>query len=115
MAFNVRIFGHSGIRQIRQNLVTQFNSDSVMMLEEPYLWQQLIAVSAVAASSVVVAGDLATVLKIEVPDGQAIRYEINPNGRSVAAFLNSPKFTGTDQFPWASGWTISLIDASALL
>lgn len=122
MAFNCRIYGHQGI--VAMKLVNdsgQQHIDSVYQLSQPYVWQQLISVSAVAASSAAVtlpvagfSNDPTAVLRIEVPDGQAIRYEINPPGRATVAGANSPKMSGVDQFQFGAAWTVSLIDASGL-
>jgi hypothetical protein len=116
--FSVRIFGYSGLRQVPVKNPTQFTVDSVSLLDEPYLWSQVIAVTGVAAESAVQANDMATILRIEVPDDQAVRFEINPNGPGTATHRTagnaSPKLTGNDQFAWFQGATVSLIDASGL-
>lgn len=120
---NVRIFGYRGIVQVHQRLIKQFSSDSVFTLDEPYLWSQLIAVpdtTGVAASSIVQpAPDLSTLLRIEIPDGKQVRFEINPQGplnpNARSAGNLSPRMSGYDQFPWAPGYTISLCDAAAFL
>lgn len=120
--FNVRIFGYRGIVQIHQALVKQFSSDSVFVLEEPYLWTQLLAVpvgGGAVASAPVAAPDQTTILRIEIPDNQQIRYEINPNGPSaVGARISgngSPRLSGFDQFQWGAGYTLSICDASGFL
>lgn len=115
MAFNVRVFGHRGIRQMPNVLPKQFSSDSVFQLEQPYEFAETVSVSSVAASSTAQAsGDKTQVLRIEVPDGQTIRYEINPPGRTTVASSASPSLSGKDQFAFAQGWTVSMIDAAAL-
>lgn len=119
MAYNVRCFTYRGMRQIPSLLDKQFTSDSVFVLDEPYIASQVISVSAVAASSSPVSNDGSTILRIEVPDGQQVRYEINPNGPSASnarvASTNSPRLSGYDNFAWGSGFSISLIDAAGLL
>lgn len=95
-------------------LPRQFSSDSVFQLTQPYLWSAVISVSAVAASSSPNATPRVTILRIEVPDGQSIRYEINPSGRAVVAGTQSPILSGHDQFVFQPGWSISLIDAAGL-
>lgn len=116
MAFSVRIFGHRGIIQMPLVLPKQFSSDSIFQLIQPYEWGQVISVSAVAASSAAVAApDKTAILRIEVPDGQTVRYEINPPNRTggiVAAGNGSPRISGFNQFYFGQGFTISLIDAS---
>lgn len=120
-AFNVRIFAYRGTRQIHQVLVKQYNADSVFVLDEPYLWSQLLAVNgATPVSSAPVSGSAdggSTVLRIEVPDGQQIRYEINPSGPSASntrvAGNTSPRLSGFDNFQWGAGYSISVVDAAS--
>lgn len=118
MAYNVRIFGHRGLSQMVLNMPKHFSADSVFQLSQPYEFAQTISVSAVAAASAPTAvGDKTTILRIEVPDGQSIRYEVNPPGRTggvVTAGSGSPILSGHDQFEFYQGWSISLIDAAAL-
>lgn len=120
MSFNVRLFGHSGLTRMEVRNPHQFSSDSVFQLTQPYLWASgplpsnaLTPVSYTNTSTP--AGqtlDGTQVLRIEVPDGQAIRYEVNPPNRNVAASTNSPILTGSNQIAFGSGWTFSFIDAS---
>lgn len=114
MPFDVRIFAHRGLSQIPVIQPTQNREDSVYQLHQPYEWAQKINVGAVAASSAADANVQVRVLRIEVPDGQAIRYEINPPGRNVAAGTNSPKMSGENVFYFRESFTISLIDAAGL-
>jgi hypothetical protein len=114
MAFNVRIFGHRGTRQLPVTNPLQMQADSVQVLEQPYEFSQVISVSAVAASSLADPSTKVQLLRIEVPDAATIRYEINPPGRSVAAGTQSPSLSGKDQFFFGVGWTISMIDAAGL-
>lgn len=118
MPFNARIFAHRGLEQMKLNKPQQFSSDSVFQLTQPYEWAQTINVTSAAASSSPVAdvnsGSAVNVLRIEIASPNAVRYEINPPGRSVVAGINSPLLTGNDQFVFKSGWTVSLIDASGL-
>lgn len=121
MAFNCRIHAYKGTRQMQQLLLKHFNADSVFVLDEPYLWSEVISVSAVAASSTPVSGSSdggSTILRVEVKDGEQVRYEINPNGPNASnarvASTNSPRLSGFDNFAWGPGYTISLIDAAGL-
>lgn len=120
--FNARLFTYQGIVQIHQRLVKQYSSDSVFLLDEPYLAAQLLVVpggGGVVSSTVFPVPDLSTVLRIEIPDGQQVRYEINPNGplasNARVAGANSPRLSGFDQFAWGKGYTLSLCDAAAFL
>lgn len=115
MAFNVRIFGHRGTRQLVQVNPKQFTVDSVSVLQQPYEWSQVVTTAgATPVSSAAVPNDLSTCIRIEVPDNQSIRYEIN-NGARVGGPLNagnsSPKMSGVDVFDWGQGWTVSIVEA----
>lgn len=111
---NVRAFGYRAMRQLPHGNNTQYTGDTVYALEEPYEWAALMAPAGSGTAGFVgPAGDLSKIVRIEVPDGSAIRYEINPPGRAVAAGNQSPKLTGTDVFPWDVGYSISVVDASA--
>lgn len=117
MAFNVRIFGHCGLMQIPVMKPTQFASDAVYQLQQPYEFAETLNVSGVAISSTPVAdvgGRAVTVLFVEVKDGETIRYEINPPGRAVSAGAGSPSLSGKMPFYFRSGWMISMIDAAGL-
>jgi hypothetical protein len=115
MAFNVRFFGYRGMRQLVHLAQSQFTSDTVYALEEPYEWSQVVSVNGAVMTPAFssVALDLSKILRIEIPDGSAVRYEINPPGRNVQAGAQSPKLTGSDVFPWALGYTISVVDAAS--
>lgn len=120
MSFTVRLFAHDGlVRLAVTNPQGQFSSDSVFQLKQPYLWRQSLTtngLTAVASTAAAIpAGqtqDKTSLLRIEVPDGQAIRYEVNPPGRSTSADANSPRLEGNNQIQFGAGWTLSIIDAS---
>ena len=119
MAFNCRIYGYAGIIQAHERLVKQYNSDSVFLNEEPCLWSQLIVASGVAAVSAVVAPpDSTTLVCVEVPDGQQIRYEVQPQGPTAPGARTagnlSRRASGFFNLAWNPGYTLSVIDASGL-
>lgn len=135
MTFNVRIFGHRGTRQLRQQNPTQYTAQISETLIQPYDWMQYVTTNGGSPVSSVLVGptlfgfnDLATVVLIEVPDGQVIRYEFNQPQRfgayaingAVTQFLsgvvagnNSPSLIGRNVFDWSPGTTISIVEASA--
>lgn len=119
MSFNVRIFGHNGTRQIAQVNPGQFTSEIVQVLQQPYNWSQTLATNgATAVNSAAVANDTSKVIRIEIPDGMTIRYEINNGARAggvVQAGNNSPRLSGVDIFDWGTGWTVSVVEASFFL
>lgn len=111
----VRIFGHDGIKQMPSVRPTQFASDSVYQLLQPYIFAQSLSVSSGAAVSSAPYSDPRTnVLRVEVPDGVTVAYEINPPGRATDATANSPRLSGKDQFYFKDGWTISMIDVTSV-
>lgn len=115
MAFNVRIFGIQGIAQIQQLHVRQFNADSVFLTEEPSVFAQIIVADAAAAISTANADTKTTLLAIEIPDGQAIRYRVIPAGWPVEdANTECRRLTGVNMVKFAAGWRISIIDAAGL-
>jgi hypothetical protein len=115
---NVRLFGYSGIVQLEQRLLKQFNSDSTFVRQEPYLWASgpIALNGATPVASTVQPSDDATFVVVEVDTGAAVRYELNPNGPTAAnarsASANSPKLTGENLFQWFRGATMSFVDQS---
>lgn len=113
MAFNVRVFGYRGTLQIpsRQD---QFTGDSVFVIDEPYEWQQLLVANGATPPAFATQNpDRSRFIRVEVPDNQKIRYEINPPGRAVVVNVNSPSCIGYNNFPWGLGWSFSIADATA--
>lgn len=118
MAFNVRIYGYRGMEQMPVVNQKRFSSDSVYQMVEPYEWSDVVSVSGVAVPSAPrSAPDQTRMIRVEVPDGQTIRYEINPPNRAGgvrAADAASPSLSGKDYFQFQQGWSISMIDAAGL-
>lgn len=102
------------MRQLPNMSNLQFTGDTVYALEEPYEWSQVISINAdvMTPPFASVANDKSKILVIEVPDNAAIRYEINPPGRSVVAGDQSRKMFGVDLFPWSVGFSITIVDAA---
>ena len=94
--YNVRVLGFRGVQQIPLINSRQFSSDSVVQLVYPYEFSQVLVVAGGGGpvSSAADPGKNTQILRIEVPDGQTIRYEINPPGRAVAAGPQSPAYRG---------------------
>lgn len=114
MAFNVRAFGFRGIVQMLQVNPRQMQSDSVSTLVWPYEWAELLVVNgATPPAFTTQSPDLATILRLEIPDGQQIRYELNPPNRAVVVGASSPSIGGKENFNWGPGWSISICDAAS--
>lgn len=114
---NVRVFGYRSIVQLQQSGLRHFNSDSVFVREEPYLWSSgPLALSGVAVATAVQANDEARFVVVEVDDSAAARYEVNLNGPNATtarvASANSPKISGENIFEWVKGATMSFLDAT---
>lgn len=114
---NVRVFGYRSIVQLKQSGLRHFNSDSVFVREEPYLWTSgPIPLSGAPASTTVQAPDGASFVVVEVDDNAAARYEVNLQGPTATtarnASVNSPKISGENIFEWVDGATMSFIDAA---
>lgn len=124
MAFNVRIFGYSGLAQMHVSQLRQFNSQSVFLAEEPPLWSQVAASNGATPVSMVAnlspgVLDTAQVLGIEVPDGSQIRYELQPLG-PLASNARTPgnlsrRMSGFDFIAWYVGATFTFVDAASFL
>lgn len=114
MAFNVRVFGYRGIRNLPRISFQQRADDSVNVLEEPYEWRQLLVVNGtIPPAFTTVNPDKSQLLRIEVPDGSAIRYELNPPSRAAVADGSSPRQVGDQNYPWGPGWSLSIVDAAS--
>lgn len=117
MAFAVRVFGYRGFKQLPQVLPQQYTADTVFVDNEPYEWRDVQNTNLLVPVTTPpqAAPDQTRYIRVEVPDGQTIRYEINPPNRSggiVAAGPNSPQLSGINRFEFAQGWTFSYIDAT---
>lgn len=121
MAFSVRVFGYRHMKQLHHGNNTQYTGDTVYAIEEPYEWSvKLTCNGAAPATFTAPANDASQMIRIEVPGGQAIRYEISPPGRvtgspavPIPAGDVSPRMAGDDVIPWAQGFTISVVDAAS--
>ena len=122
MAFNVRIFGYSGLSQMHVSHERRFSSDTVFFAEEPPLWSAVAASNGATPVSITFPGpgiDTARVLGIEVPDNQQIRYELQLLGPSASnartAGNLSRRLSGFNYINWQPGATFSFCDAASFL
>lgn len=114
MSFNVRITGYRGVQQLSTVLPKQYSADSVYVLVEPYEFsQKLTSNGATPVSSTADPGTATTLLRVEVADGQAIRYEIGPSGSVRTPGDTSPKQSGIDQHYFQPGWIFKFVDAAS--
>lgn len=114
MAFSVRIFAYSGIVSALQPQVVQKSTDSVYMLRDPYISGQKLASNGAneVTSAPLPAGT--RILRVEVDDGNTIRYEMKSGAASGrAASTNSPTLSGRDVLFASDGAIFSFVDAAA--
>jgi hypothetical protein len=120
MSATVRMFSHSGVSMaFVQNYNTQQSYNGLTQLKQPYLARQSLTVdtgTAQSSDASTLAPAHSKLLFVQVQPGKTVHYEINPDGRAGGARTadtSSPTLTGDEQFDWGSGWTISLLEASA--
>ena len=114
----VRIFGYRGLARIPVTSDGGVDgADSVYVLHQPYLWGQLVTTGATTVISVAasvpsgLSVDPTRLLRVEVPDGSSVRYEVSMTGNTVTASAASPLLTGRDQIQFGKGALIAMIDA----
>ena len=114
MTTAVNVFYHQGLVTAPvSSSGGRFTSDSVQMLDQPYLASdQLTTTTPTAANtSGLNAGTAARIARIEVQPGHSVYCEINPPNRNVQASANSPMISGSNTYIFGQGWTISVLEA----
>lgn len=113
MPFNVRIFCYSGVVPAVRPRETQLSGDSVYMLIEPYLTGQKLPSNGATEVPFDAVPAGTKVLRVEVDDGNTIRYEIRQGANKRVASTNSPSFSGRDIIPVSDGAVFAFVDAAA--
>mgnify|MGYP001612348418 CR=1 FL=1 len=115
MAFTIRLHTYRGNTQMMDVLPKQYSADSVRMLQEPYeAAEALVSNGLVPVTST--ADTIHTqvnMIRVEVPDGQSIRYEVLQPGSARVVGVNSPRMSGIDFYPFYPGWRFSFIDQAS--
>lgn len=113
MPFNVRIFAYPGIVAALQPQIVQQSGDSVFLLRDPYIAGQKLASNGATevASTPLPAGT--KLLRVEVDDGNAIRYEIRMGANVRLASTNSPTLSGREIVFASDNAVFAFVDASA--
>lgn len=109
MASTVRVFYHSGVATANVAAGTKYATDSVALLKQPYLARASVTVSG-AAASVDAAPAGTKIAFIQVQEGKAVHYEVNPPNRSTEADTSSPILSGETQIEFGPGWSISFTE-----
>lgn len=110
MTATVRVFYHQGVTTATVAAGTRFTSDSVAMLKQPYTAKDAVTVNASAAQSVAAAPNKTSIAYVQVQEGKAVHYEVNPENRSVAATTGSPILSGSTQLECGAGWSLSFLE-----
>jgi hypothetical protein len=109
MATTVKVFYHSGISTAHVAAGTKFASDSVSLLKQPYLsrWSATLSGSAQSSSAAPAGTKIAY---IQVQEGKAVTFEVNPPNRSTEADTSSTTLSGETQIEFGPEWTISFAE-----
>lgn len=117
MTFAVRIFAYPGIVAAIQPQIVQQSGDSVFMLRDPYISGQKLTSNGATPVSSVPLPTGTKLLRVEVDDGNTIRYEMqmgaNSGANVRAASTNSPTLSGREIIFASDGAVFSFVDASA--
>lgn len=113
MTFSVRIYAYSGIVAAIQPQVVQQSADSVFLLRDPYISGQKLTSNGATevASTALPVGT--KVLRVEVDDGNTIRYEVRMGANTRAASTNSPTLSGRELIFVSDGAVFAFVDALA--
>lgn len=117
MTFAVRIFAYPGIVAAIQPQIVQQSADSVFMLRDPYLAGQKLTSNGATQVSSAALPTGTKLLRVEVDDGNTIRYEMqmgaNSGANVRAASTNSPTLSGREILFASDNAVFSFVDASA--
>lgn len=115
--FKVRVFGYR-LLQVSQLNRRQFSGEGMWIPEEPPVWSEVAVSNGVEPVEVSFTGtgaDNAQVIGVELPEGHAIRYELQPLGpKSRNARIPSEKSRRMSDFTfleWSEGSTFAFVDA----
>lgn len=114
MTFNVRIQAYKGVVTAPLNQVRQQSSDSVLLLSQPYLSAQKLPSNGAVPVAAAASPKGTKLLRVEVDDGDTIRYELEPNGNGNQAGTNSPSLSGINIIDCGEGWVFNFVDAAAV-
>lgn len=112
MTATVRVFFHAGVTTAAVAAGTRYTTDSVAMLKQPYISRASATVDTGTAQSTSAAPDHTKIAFIQVQEGKAVHYEVNPPNRSTEADTGSPVLTGSTQFECGPGWALSFLEHS---
>lgn len=113
MSFNVRIFAYPGIVAAIQPQIVQQSADSVFMLRDPYLTGQKLASNGATEVASAVMPKGTKLLRVEVDDGNTIRYEVRMGPNVRTASTNSPTLSGREIVFVSEGAIFAFVDAAA--
>lgn len=115
MTFAVRLFPYKGVATAKLSQVVQQGSDSVFVLRDPYTALANNKLTSNGATEVVSAPmpTGTTLLRVEVDDGNTIRYEMRMGDNNRTASTNSPTLSGREILFASDGAVFAFCDAAA--
>lgn len=113
MTFAVRCFFYPGIVAAIQPQIVQQSTDSVFMLRDPYISGQKLTSNGATEVAATAAPAGTKLIRVEVDDGNTIRYEIRMGGNVRVASTNSPTLSGREILFASDGAVFAFCDAAA--
>ena len=110
MSATVRVFYHAGLTTAAVAAGTRYATDSVSMLKQPYAARSSVTVDTGTPQSTSAAPNAAKIAYVQVQEGKAVHYEVNPPNRSTPADTGSPVLKGSTQIEIGPEWTISFLE-----
>lgn len=116
MTIDVRIFAHGELAVAPVGASSSRYSTDSLFLAPPYIGREKLTVGTVAAvSSDQANAPVGTViLRVEVPAGKVVAYEINRRNADTprVADSSSPTLEGRMTLYFGEGWTVSMLDVT---
>lgn len=113
MSFSVRCFFYPGIVAAIQPQIVQQSADSVFMLRDPYISGQKLTSNGATEVASAAAPAGTKLIRVEVDDGNTIRYEIRMGANVRVASTNSPTLSGREIVFASDGAVFAFVEASA--
>ena len=115
MSFDVRIYAYRGSKQVPTVLQKQMQTNIEQVLAEPYEFGEKLTSN--GATPVTSTPDTThnevKILRVQVPDGQLIHYEVQPRANSPRVVSTwSPIMSGNELFEFYPGYRFSFIEAT---
>jgi hypothetical protein len=111
----VRFFSHAGVTTAHVNPAAgRYATDSVGMLQLPYIAREAITASGTAQSTTttLTTNSATKLVHAQIENGKTVAIECNPPNRTTEADTSSPRYTGDVTFVAGQNWLFSVMDVS---